>query len=76
MREPVKSQLMVAPMAVSSIWHFAHLLTYISGLLVGACVNRATEGTFGAAVAEVGVLDLLKVSQAYLNERIPVTRLI
>ncbi|KAG5649915.1 hypothetical protein H0H81_001511 [Sphagnurus paluster] len=30
------------------------------GLLVGACVNRAPEGTFGAAVAEVGVLDLLK----------------
>jgi len=30
------------------------------GLLVAACVNRATEGTFGAAVAEVGVLDLLK----------------
>lgn len=30
------------------------------GLLVGACVNIAPEGTFGAAVAEVGVLDLLK----------------
>ncbi|KAG5642611.1 hypothetical protein DXG03_002481 [Asterophora parasitica] len=30
------------------------------GLLVGASVNRAPEGTFGAAVAEVGVLDLLK----------------
>ncbi|TDL29150.1 hypothetical protein BD410DRAFT_779479 [Rickenella mellea] len=30
------------------------------GLLIGACVNRAPEGTFGAAVAEVGVLDLLK----------------
>ncbi|EKM75717.1 hypothetical protein AGABI1DRAFT_116196 [Agaricus bisporus var. burnettii JB137-S8] len=30
------------------------------GLLVAACVNRAPEGTFGAAVAEVGVLDLLK----------------
>lgn len=28
---------------------------------MGACVNRAPEGTFGAAVAEVGVLDLLKV---------------
>jgi prolyl oligopeptidase len=28
---------------------------------VAACVNRAPEGTFGAAVAEVGVLDLLKV---------------
>ncbi|KAF8075884.1 prolyl oligopeptidase [Lyophyllum atratum] len=33
------------------------------GLLVGACVNRAPEGTFGAAVAEVGVLDLLKFSK-------------
>lgn len=31
------------------------------GLLVAACVNRAPQGTFGAAVAEVGVLDLLKV---------------
>ncbi|KAH7926038.1 hypothetical protein BV22DRAFT_1128529 [Leucogyrophana mollusca] len=31
------------------------------GLLVGACVNIAPEGTFGAAVAEVGVLDLLKL---------------
>lgn len=30
------------------------------GLLVAASVNRAPEGTFGAAVAEVGVLDLLK----------------
>ena len=33
----------------------------IPGLLVAACVNIAPEGTFGAAVAEVGVLDLLKV---------------
>lgn len=30
------------------------------GLLVAACVNIAAEGTFGAAVAEVGVLDMLK----------------
>ncbi|KAF8448942.1 prolyl oligopeptidase [Boletus edulis BED1] len=30
------------------------------GLLVGACVNIAPQGTFGAAVAEVGVMDLLK----------------
>ncbi|KAH7107917.1 prolyl oligopeptidase [Auriculariales sp. MPI-PUGE-AT-0066] len=30
------------------------------GLLVGACVNIADEGTFGAAIAEVGVLDMLK----------------
>jgi len=31
------------------------------GLLVAACINRAPEGTFGSAVAEVGVHDLLKV---------------
>ncbi|KAF8898147.1 prolyl oligopeptidase [Gymnopilus junonius] len=30
------------------------------GLLVAACVNRAPEGTFGCAIAEVGVHDLLK----------------
>ncbi|KAI0758635.1 prolyl oligopeptidase family-domain-containing protein [Trametes elegans] len=30
------------------------------GLLVAACVNRAPEGLLGAAVADVGVLDLLK----------------
>ncbi|KAG8895004.1 hypothetical protein FRB99_000820, partial [Tulasnella sp. 403] len=30
------------------------------GTLVAACVNRAPEGTFGAAVADVGVMDLLK----------------
>lgn len=37
------------------------LYAELVGLLVGACVNRAPEGTFGAAVAEVGVMDLLKV---------------
>jgi prolyl oligopeptidase len=31
------------------------------GLLVSACANRAPEGLLGAAVAEVGVHDLLKV---------------
>ncbi|KAI0034395.1 prolyl oligopeptidase [Vararia minispora EC-137] len=30
------------------------------GLLVAACANRAPEGLLGAAVAEVGVYDLLK----------------
>lgn len=30
------------------------------GLLIGACVNIAPQGTFGAGVAEVGVMDLLK----------------
>jgi prolyl oligopeptidase len=34
---------------------------YFSGLLVAASVIRAPEGTFGAAVAEVGVHDYLKV---------------
>ncbi|KAF8351067.1 prolyl oligopeptidase [Amanita rubescens] len=33
------------------------------GLLVAACVNRAPSGTFGAAVAEVGVMDQLKFSK-------------
>ena len=37
-------------------------MTLWAGLLVAACINRAPEGTFGAAVAEVGVLDMLKVS--------------
>ncbi|KIJ65569.1 hypothetical protein HYDPIDRAFT_174977 [Hydnomerulius pinastri MD-312] len=31
-----------------------------SCLLIGACVNIAPEGTFGAGVAEVGVMDMLK----------------
>ena len=34
---------------------------FISGLLVSACVNRAPEGTFGCALADVGVHDMLKV---------------
>jgi len=33
------------------------------GTLVAACVNRAPEGTFGAVVADVGVMDLLKFCQ-------------
>jgi len=33
------------------------------GTLVAACINRAPPGTFGAAVAEVGVLDMLKFDQ-------------
>ncbi|KAG8782725.1 hypothetical protein FRC12_020503 [Ceratobasidium sp. 428] len=33
------------------------------GLLVVACVNRAPEGTFGAAIAEVGVFDYLRFPQ-------------
>ncbi|KAG5221490.1 prolyl oligopeptidase [Salix suchowensis] len=44
-----------------------------SGLLVAACVNRAPEGTFGAAVAEVGVLDLLKVRRGHRTMAIQAT---
>ena len=36
-----------------------------TGLLVAACVNRAPEGLLGAAVADVGVLDLLKASVCF-----------
>ena len=39
-----------------------HPFSSQTGLLIGACINRAPEGTFGAAVAEVGVMDLLKVT--------------
>lgn len=39
----------------------SQILRYGTGLLVAACVNRAPPGTFGVAVAEVGVLDQLKV---------------
>ncbi len=38
------------------------LVMFSEGLLVAACINRAPEGTFGAAAADVGVLDYLKVS--------------
>ena len=37
-------------------------LLLLIGLLVSACVNRAPEGLLGAAIAEVGVHDLLKVT--------------
>lgn len=40
-----------------------HSLTNSIGLLIGACINRAPAGTFGAAVAEVGVMDLLRVNR-------------
>lgn len=61
-----KSQSMAAAMVVCvrfRMWRglHDHLILEYQGLLVAACVNRAPEGTFGAAVAEVGVLDLLKV---------------
>ncbi|PFH50576.1 hypothetical protein AMATHDRAFT_193040 [Amanita thiersii Skay4041] len=38
------------------------------GLLVAACVNRAPEGLLGAAVAEVGVLDLLKACFSFFSK--------
>ncbi len=38
------------------------------GLLVAACVNRAPEGLLGAAVAEVGVLDLLKFADFTIGQ--------
>ena len=40
------------------------MVTTSIGLLVSACVNRAPEGLHGAAVADVGVHDLLKVCSA------------
>lgn len=39
---------------------------FCAGLLVSACINRAAEGTFGCALAEVGVHDLLKVGVQFL----------
>ena len=51
---------MAGRMVLSYLQQPMLMLISSSGLLVGACVNRAPEGTFGAAVAEVGVLDLLK----------------
>ncbi|KAG8960919.1 hypothetical protein FRC05_006530, partial [Tulasnella sp. 425] len=33
------------------------------GTLVAASINRAEQGTFGAAIADVGVMDLLKFPQ-------------
>jgi hypothetical protein len=40
---------------------------FCAGLLVSACINRAAEGTFGCALAEVGVHDLLKVGDQILS---------
>ena len=46
-------------MEVSAVFHFpfhpisAHDYISAPGLLVGACVNRAPEGTFGAATASI-----------------------
>jgi prolyl oligopeptidase len=53
------------------MWAKTHLFVIPSymrypGLLVAACSNRAPVNTFGAAVAQVGVLDLLKVRKRFL----------
>ena len=74
MRQREKSLSVVAQTAVC--WHLPQYLIFISratillllqllqiGLLVSACVNRAPEGLLGAAVANVGVHDLLKVTR-------------
>lgn len=41
------------------------LITLFQGLLVSACVLRAPTGTFGAAVSDVGVHDLLRVCDLF-----------
>ena len=46
---------------ISRVNYLTTTTTTTIGLLVSACVNRAPEGLLGAAVAEVGVHDLLKV---------------
>lgn len=46
---------------LSKSYIVAHKWSLSTGLLVSACVNRAPEGLFGVALAEVGVHDLLKV---------------
>lgn len=50
-------------MEVLQLLHIFEIVCSIrsSGLLVAACVNRAPEGLIGAAIAQVGVLDMLKV---------------
>lgn len=40
------------------------------GLLVAACLNVAPQGTFGAAIADVGVLDMLKVKNNILTRKV------
>lgn len=58
---------------VVSVWYLDPFRTDAphTGLLVAACINRAPPGTFGAAVAEVGVLDLLKVLETPLLPAAP-----
>jgi len=53
------------PMAVGlrSILFSSMSLRSETGMLVGGSINRAPEGLFGAAVAEGGLFDFLKVCQ-------------
>lgn len=58
-----RSLLTAVRMEVLQLLHIFEIVCSIrsSGLLVAACVNRAPEGLIGAAIAQVGVLDMLKV---------------
>ena len=42
---------------------FISIVTGWEGLLIAACINRAPPGTFGAAIADVGLYDMLRVSR-------------
>jgi len=56
---------------VSLIITLLLLLLLLLGLLVSACVNRAPEDLLGAAIAEVGVHDLLKVTTFFPHIHFP-----
>ena len=61
----VKLLSVAYPMAVGfrSILFSSISLRTEKGMLVGGSINRAPEGLFGAAVAEGGLFDFLKVRQ-------------
>lgn len=61
----VKLLSMAYPMAVGfrSILFSSISLCPETGMLVGGTINRAPEGLFGAAVAEGGLFDFLKVCE-------------
>jgi hypothetical protein len=44
-----------------TLCQFKCLLRVGTGLLIGATINRAPEGLFGAAISDSGVEDYLKV---------------
>ena len=58
---------MAYPMAVGfrSILFSSISLSPETGMLVGGSINRAPEGLFGAAVAEGGLFDFLKVCECF-----------